>query len=149
MDVVPVEKRSEMMGGIRSKNTKPELIVRKMLHSAGYRYRLHSKAVPGTPDIVLKKYNAVIFINGCFWHFHECAIGNLPKSNTEFWEKKLNNNRARDATKIKDCEAAGWRVLTIWECATKGKRRLAFVDLNSTLTSWLRDGTSNKSIVGL
>jgi DNA mismatch endonuclease (patch repair protein) len=95
MDIVSKEKRSSMMSGIRSKNTKPEMQIRKTLYSRGYRYRLHSSVIPGKPDIIMRKYNAVIFIHGCFWHGHNCKLFRLPKTRTEFWENKINTNRGK------------------------------------------------------
>ena len=119
-DTVPPEKRSEIMSRIRSTNTKPEMVVRKMLHAAGYRYRLHRKDLPGKPDIVLPKYQAVIFVNGCFWHHHEgCRIAATPKSNAEFWLSKLSKNVERDQKNSERLRSDGWRVLVIWECACR------------------------------
>lgn len=105
------------MKNIRSKNTTPELIVRKFLYNRGYRYRLHYKKLPGKPDIVLRKFNTVIFINGCFWHGHKnCSEAKKPKSNSEFWETKIKSNQQRDKKNIESLSKLGWRVLTIWEC---------------------------------
>jgi DNA mismatch endonuclease (patch repair protein) len=122
VDIVSPEKRSRMMSGIRGKNTKPEIITRKILHGAGYRFRLHRKDLPGKPDIVLPRYKVAIFVNGCFWHGHEnCHLFRLPKSNTEFWEEKIGGNIRRDRVKQAGIIGAGWRVLVIWECALRGK----------------------------
>jgi len=105
------------MKNIRSKNTTPELIVRKFLYNRGYRYRLHYKKLPGKPDIVLRKFNTVIFINGCFWHGHKnCSEAKKPKSNSEFWKTKIVSNQQRDMKNIESLSKLGWRVLTIWEC---------------------------------
>jgi DNA mismatch endonuclease (patch repair protein) len=105
------------MKNIRSKNTTPELIVRKFLYNKGYRYRLHDKKLPGKPDIVLRKFNTVIFINGCFWHGHKnCSEAKKPKSNSEFWKTKIVSNQQRDRKNIESLSKLGWRVLTIWEC---------------------------------
>ena len=136
MDIVSRQKRSEMMSNIGGKNTKPELIVRKLLHSLGYRFRLHNATLPGKPDITLRKHNSTIFVNGCFWHGHDCPIFRLPKSRTEFWRSKINTNRARDQKNIKLLRANGWRVLVIWECALKGKDRLTHENLATLLNSW-------------
>ncbi|MCR4573872.1 MAG: very short patch repair endonuclease [Lentisphaeria bacterium] len=120
MDTVSPEKRSETMSKIRSKNTKPELLVRHHLHMLGFRYRLHSPKLPGHPDIVLPKWHTVIFINGCFWHRHEgCKVATMPKSNVEFWTKKFERNVARDKKEQAALKEAGWHVLVVWECEIK------------------------------
>ncbi|SIO36488.1 very short patch repair endonuclease [Halodesulfovibrio marinisediminis] len=117
MDIVSKEKRSEMMSKIRGKNTKPELVVRSLLHSMGYRFRLHRKDLPGTPDIVLPKYKTVIFVNGCFWHGHKgCPIYKPPKSNVQYWEEKIAKNKERDRINTLLLQKLGWKVLEIWEC---------------------------------
>ena len=113
------------MGRIGSKNTAPELIVRRLLHSLGYRFRLHRKDLPGTPDVVLPGRRKAIFVHGCFWHAHGCRIGRPPKSRPEFWEPKLARNRARDEENSRDLEEAGWEVLTVWQCETKDKEALS------------------------
>lgn len=108
------------MSCIKNKNTKPEDIVAKFLFSRGFRYRRHVKNLPGTPDIVLKKYNTVIFVNGCFWHMHEgCKNFVWPKDNEEFWRNKLLRNKKRDAEKIGQLKKLGWKVITVWECQLK------------------------------
>ena len=121
VDVVRPEKRSEMMSGIKGKNTKPEIIVRKALFKRGFRYRLHYKGLPGKPDLVFPKYQAVIFVNGCFWHGHDCHLFKWPKSNPDFWKEKITGNQARDIKNKKLLSKQGWRVKTIWECTLKGK----------------------------
>ena len=116
-DVLSKEQRHQCMSNIRGKNTKPELIVRKFLFSKGLRFRLHRKDLPGNPDIVLPKYKTVVFINGCFWHGHEgCKYYRLPKSNVEFWESKITNNKNRDVLNEIKLKELGWRVIRIWEC---------------------------------
>ena len=120
MDVVSRSKRSKMMAGIGSKDTKPELQVRKFLHAKGLRFRLHRKDLPGKPDIILPKMNTCIFVHGCFWHRHNCKKGrHLPKSNVEFWVEKLNKNKVRDEKNKKALQRLGWKVLVIWECQTE------------------------------
>lgn len=104
------------MAGIRSKNTKPEMVVRRFLHGQGYRYRLHRKDLPGTPDLVLPKYQAVIFVHGCFWHGHDCRYYRLPKTRTAFWAEKIAGNRSRDEKNQRLLEAEGWRVIVVREC---------------------------------
>jgi len=116
MDVLTPEQRHNNMSRIHSKNTKPEIIVRKWLWKNGYRYRLHRKDLPGKPDIVLAKYRAAIFVHGCFWHRHKCKYGSEPKTNKDFWNKKLNDNVKRDRKNIENLKYSGWRVLIIWEC---------------------------------
>ena len=105
-----------MMSGIKGKNTKPEILVRKALHKAGYRFRLHDKKLPGKPDIVLPKYRTVILVHGCFWHGHDCKYFKWPKTRPEFWRKKIEGNKARDARHVAKLENDGWVVKVIWEC---------------------------------
>lgn len=120
MDVHSKEIRSFNMSRIRGKNTKPEELVAKYLFSQGFRYRRNVKKLPGTPDIVMKKYKTVIFINGCFWHAHEgCKYFVLPDNNKEFWKEKLFRNRERDFEEKVQLEKLGWKVITIWECQLK------------------------------
>ena len=108
------------MSRIGGRNTKPELVVRRGLHAAGFRFRLHRGDLPGRPDIVLPKYRTVIFVNGCFWHRHEgCANFRLPKTNTAFWRNKIEGNVARDHAALEELRKRGWRVLLVWECATR------------------------------
>ena len=106
-----------MMSKIRSKNTKPEIILRSALHQLGFRFRLHKSDLPGKPDIVLPKYNTVIFVNGCFWHYHkDCSEGRIPNTNTKFWREKLKRNEERDKKKQTTLKKKGWHVLIVWEC---------------------------------
>ena len=130
MDTVSQAQRHKNMAAIRSKNTKPEMIVRRFLCSRGFRYRLYHKRLPGHPDIVMRKYRTCIFVNGCFWHGHEgCSAFRMPKTNTEFWEKKITRNQCRDKQDLVALAALGWHCITIWECQLKPQVRL------STLTS--------------
>ena len=115
------EVRSMNMSRIRSTNSKPEEIVRKYLFSKGLRYRKNVRTLPGKPDIVLRKYKTIIFVNGCFWHKHDCGRFVMPSSNIEYWTKKINRNVERDKSNTEQLEAQGWRVLTIWECQLKKK----------------------------
>lgn len=112
------------MAGIRGKDTKPELQIRKFLHRAGFRFRLHVKDLPGKPDIVLPRYKMAIFIHGCFWHCHDCHMFKWPKSRGRFWRTKLIRNQENDKKQLAALRSAGWRVLVVWECALKGKERL-------------------------
>lgn len=135
-DIVPAEKRSVMMAGIKGKDTKPELKVRRLLHAAGFRFRLHRKDLPGRPDIVLPRHKAVVFVNGCYWHGHEeCALYRLPLTRTQFWAEKIGGNRDRDARNIRDLLSLGWRVIVVWECALKGRNKISEDDLIKTLIS--------------
>jgi DNA mismatch endonuclease, patch repair protein len=113
------ESRSALMARIGSKNTAPEIMVRRLLHRLGYRFRLHRKDLPGSPDIVLPGRRKAIFVHGCFWHAHSCKIGRPPKSRPEFWLPKLTRNRQRDAKNQENLSAAGWSILTIWQCETR------------------------------
>lgn len=119
------------MAKVGAKDTQPEMIVRRLLHRLGYRYRLHLKTVPGRPDIAFPARNKVILIHGCFWHQHDCKAGRLPKSNVAFWRAKLRRNVERDQEVLKSFDALGWGVLTLWECEMKG------VDLTDRLIAFL------------
>lgn len=121
MAISPLLNRSQVMSHIRGKNTKPEILVRKELHARGFRFRLHNKKLPGSPDVVLPKYGVVIMVNGCFWHGHKgCRYATKPKSNVEFWEAKIARNRHRDEVTEAHLHALGWHVITIWECELQG-----------------------------
>lgn len=112
------------MAAVGGKNTRPELVVRRLLFSLGYRYRLHVTDLPGRPDIVFRARQCVIFVNGCFWHGHDCPRASAPSSNVEFWRKKIGGNRERDRRVLKELQRIGWRVLTVWQCETKDQARL-------------------------
>lgn len=138
MDIVSPEKRSRMMAGIRGKNTKPEMLVRKLVHGMGFRFRLHRKDLPGSPDLVFPRLKRVIFVHGCFWHRHPgCRFGYTPKSNTQFWLDKLEANTRRDALALKALEVLGWDVLIVWECEISNLPTLAY-KLNSFLSKEYR-----------
>lgn len=124
MDRISPEARSLLMSKIGPKDTKPELAVRSLLHRLGYRFRLHRKDLPGTPDLVLPRYGVAIFVHGCFWHGHRCKTGKMPKSRTEYWGPKIEANKARDARKAGKLRRLGWRVVTIWECELKAPDKL-------------------------
>jgi len=137
-DIVDKEKRSEMMSGISGRNTSPERAVRSELHRRGYRFRLHDKALPGKPDIVLPKYRALIQVNGCFWHAHDCHLMKWPSTRPEFWRKKILGNSNRDEKNIVACKELGWRLLVVWECAIKGKKRMGISEVGDEIESWLQ-----------
>ena len=122
MDIWDKKKRSEVMSKIRSKNTKPEIALRKALYSRGLRYRVNYKKLPGKPDIVFTQYNTVIFVHGCFWHGHDnCGDSHIPKTNTEFWSAKIARNKERDNNNIMQILSMGWKVLIIWDCEIQQK----------------------------
>jgi len=117
MDTVSVAERSAIMSRVRSKDTRPEMTVRRLVHSAGFRYRLHVANLPGRPDLVFPGRKKVIFVHGCFWHLHDgCGGGRVPKSRTDFWLTKLHSNQVRDERNVRELTAAGWDVLVLWEC---------------------------------
>ena len=119
-DIWPEAKRSEVMSLIRSKDTKPETVVRSMLHRMGHRFRLHRRDLPGHPDIVLPKHRVVIFVNGCFWHSHKnCRDGKMPRSNQDYWRPKLERTVRRDAESVAALQRDGWKTLVIWECEVR------------------------------
>lgn len=131
------------MQAIRSKNTKPEILLRRLLHARGFRFRLHVKDLPGTPDIVLPKYRAAILVHGCFWHGHDCYLFKLPQQRREFWQEKIEANRTRDIRNRQELKNAGWRVLVIWECALKGRLRQPVDTLVSEVDMWIRDAAES------
>lgn len=123
-DVFDKEKRSQIMAKVRSKDTKPEMRVRKFLWHAGFRYRLHVRKLPGTPDIVLGKYKVAIFVHGCFWHGHKgCKLFRMPSTRRTFWKHKITRNIARDILHQTELKALGWRTILVWECEIRGKGR--------------------------
>lgn len=136
-DVVDQQTRSRMMSGIRGKNTTPELLIRKGLHARGFRFRIHSKEVPGKPDLVLPKYRAAVFVHGCFWHGHNCSLFRLPGTRTEFWQAKIDANRRRDAIVQQQLTDGGWRSMTVWECAIRGPGKIGLPETIDAVTEWL------------
>ncbi len=116
-DIVDRQTRSKMMSAVRAKNTKLETEIRRRLFAQGFRYRLHVRDLPGTPDIVLPKYETVILVHGCFWHYHGCSRSKIPDSRRNWWRKKLEDNRTRDAKALAELRSSGWRVVVIWECS--------------------------------
>jgi DNA mismatch endonuclease, patch repair protein len=137
MDIWTKKKRSEVMSKIRSKNTKPEILLRSLLHQEGFRFRIHKKDLPGKPDIVLQKYKLIIFVHGCFWHYHkDCPEGRIPNTNSKFWEAKLFKNIENDKRHQKNLRNLGWKVMVVWECEIEKKSQevldkiIQFIELN-------------------
>lgn len=147
-DIVSPEVRSRMMSGIRGANTKPELLIRKGLHRLGFRFRLHDRRLPGRPDLVLPKYNAAIFVHGCFWHGHSCHLFKAPTTRAQFWQAKVERNRQVDARAQNALAAAGWRQAVIWECSLKGRTRLSRDVLLNRCANWLRSDRKKLEISG-
>lgn len=137
-----------MMAGIRGKNTKPELLIRKALHARGFRYRIHCRDLPGNPDMCFPRYRAVIFVHGCFWHGHNCHLFKWPKTRPEFWSAKIARNREVDGSAEQKLLSEGWRVATIWECALKGRERLDLDDVSQRCADWLRSDRDSLVIRG-
>jgi len=147
-DTVSPEKRSEVMSKVGSRDTKPELLIRKGLHARGFRYRLHAKDLPGKPDLVFRRYRSVIFVNGCFWHGHSCPRCRMPNSNADYWKQKVARNVKRDASNRQSLLDEGWRVLTIWECALTGKWKLGLNEVIVLASEWLLSTKSLSEIKG-
>jgi len=144
-DIVDKQTRSRMMAGIKGKDTKPELVLRRALHARGFRYRLHSKNVPGRPDLVFQKHHAIIFVHGCFWHRHEgCRYTTTPSTRPEFWQTKFDANVARDRSVHDQLLDAGWRVATVWECALRRPEETALAA--NLLAAWLRSSAAEIQI---
>jgi DNA mismatch endonuclease, patch repair protein len=141
--------RSRMMSAIRGRDTKPEMIVRKGLHAAGFRYRLHDRALPGSPDMVFPRFRAVLFVHGCFWHGHDCHLFRWPSTSEEFWKKKIEGNRDRDRKSGDKLLYSGRRVGIIWECALKGQGRLPIDRLIELCANWLRGELPSLEIRGI
>ena len=139
-DVHTPAQRRFNMSRIRGKDTKHEMLVRRGLYSRGMRYRLHDRKLPGSPDLVFSQFKAVIFVNGCFWHAHNCALSELPATRQNFWKNKLEGNAERDRKAIEALQLAGWRVLVIWECALRGRAKQAEDDVMNIASSEIRSG---------
>lgn len=137
------------MAAIRGADTKPEMLIRRGLHARGFRYRLHDLKLPGKPDIVLPKHRAVIFVNGCFWHGHDCPLFRWPATRQEFWRAKITGNVERDARNIDMLIASGWRVAAVWECALKGRGKLPPEAVIDSLTRWICSGDQRLTLEGL
>ena len=137
-----------MMAAIRGKDTQPEIYVRKALHRIGFRYKVHDQTLPGKPDLVFPKFKAVILVNGCFWHQHDCHLFKWPTTRSKFWREKIQKNKERDKENQIKLEERGWKVLTIWECALKGKEKMAGAEVVNTISAWLINDPSSAEIRG-
>lgn len=136
------------MARIRHRDTAPEIQIRRLLHNSGFRFRLHRRDLPGTPDIVLPRYKAIVDVRGCYWHAHDCHLFRRPTGNAEFWQTKLLANLQRDARTGEALTALGWRQLVVWECALKGKTRLGLEDLSERILSWILSDSKRGEIQG-
>ena len=145
-DIVDRATRSRMMAAVKGKNTKPEIAIRRALHAMGFRFRLHAGDLPGRPDIVLPKHKAAIFVNGCFWHGHDCPMYRQPADNRAFWAAKIDRNRERDARTMSEIRQTGWRALTIWECAIRGRRRIGLDVVVARTARWITGSRKAGSI---
>jgi DNA mismatch endonuclease (patch repair protein) len=145
VDVVDQATRSRMMAGIRGRDTKPEIAVRRALHAAGFRFRLHDRRLPGRPDLVLPRYRVAIFVHGCFWHRHAgCRFATTPATRPDFWQQKFEANVTRDVQQREALITSGWRVVTVWECALRGGSHGEWAE---ALASWIKDGSGDSSFV--
>lgn len=146
-DVVDTKTRSRMMSGIRGRDTRPEMVVRRALFAAGFRYRLHRRDLPGAPDLALSGRRVAVFVHGCFWHRHkECRYAKLPATRPEFWRAKLEGNAERDARVIEALQAMGWRVLVVWECAIRDRSTLSI--LSEALANWIKGNATLGEVAG-
>jgi DNA mismatch endonuclease, patch repair protein len=145
-DIVDLATRSRMMSGIRSKDTRSEIEIRHGLHRLGFRYRLHSRNLPGKPDMTFAQFRAVIFVHGCFWHGHDCKFFRLPGTRTEFWRAKIDRNRARDVSVKRQLADKSWRHLVIWECAVRGQGKGALPLVLEKAALWLRGDAQSSEI---
>lgn len=137
------------MAAIRGGHTRPEMQIRRAMHAAGLRYRLHVRNLPGKPDLVFPKFRAAIFVNGCFWHGHDCQLFRWPVTRKEFWEAKIERNVANDDRALTALLQDGWRVATVWECALKGKTRLDPQDAMKTLADWVKSDADVLTVRGI
>lgn len=147
-DIVSADVRSRMMSGIKGQNTKPELVLRRGLHRSGFRFRLHARELPGKPDIVFPRYNAILFVHGCFWHGHDCHLFRLPSTRRDFWQAKIARNQLVDERATRALTETGWRIGIVWECALKGRTRLVLEDVIAACSAWLRADTQMFEIRG-
>ncbi|MCK5604079.1 DNA mismatch endonuclease Vsr [Candidatus Pacearchaeota archaeon] len=146
VDVHTKKQRSFNMSKVKGVDTKPELVIRKALFAKGFRYRLHVKDLPGKPDLVLPKYKAVIFINGCFWHYHDCSLFKMPETRKDWWKQKLVRNRERDFKNIEQLMENGWRVLIVWECSFRKTKKIDYnkiADIEGKIIDWVKNDKKN------
>lgn len=148
MDTVDRQTRSRIMASVGQKDTGAEMILRRAVHERGYRYRLHVRGLPGSPDLVFPRFRAAVFVHGCYWHAHGCYRSTVPKSRKAFWIEKFDANRRRDAKKVAAIRKDGWRVLTVWECALKGKTALPLPDVVDRIAAWLHSDETTAEISG-
>ena len=147
-DIVNKETRSRMMSGIKGENTKPEQLIRDELSKKGFRFILNDRTLPGKPDIVLREYHAVIFVQGCFWHGHNCHLFKWPSTRPEFWKSKIIRNQEVDMQSHKQLKADGWYILDVWECVSKGKSRKPIDKVMLSIEHWILFEKRNKTIRG-
>jgi len=145
-DIVDKQTRSRMMSGIRSRNTRPEMLIRRGLHALGFRFRLHDRTLPGKPDLVFRKHHAVIMVNGCFWHAHNCSLFKLPSTRREWWKQKFARTRQRDREVLRGLEGCGFRVLRIWECSFRGPNSRTVEDVVSFAADWIQSDKPSHEI---
>src|ERR1700754_4740575 len=149
IDVHSAEQRRRNMCRIRGKDTKPEMILRRGLHANGFRFRLHDRALPGSPDLVLAKYRAVVFVHGCFWHGHACPRFTLPATRSDFWAEKIAANQRRDLRSCLALRDQGWRILVVWECAVIGPAKISLSDVLRSCAKFFESETSHSQLAGL
>jgi DNA mismatch endonuclease, patch repair protein len=147
-DVVDPATRSRMMAGIRSRNTKPEMLVRRGLHRRGFRFRLHGRKLPGRPDLVLPRYRAAIFVHGCFWHGHDCGLFKWPRARAAFWREKITGNQLRDCKAADALREGNWRVLIVWECAFRNKDDVTREAALDQVAAWVKGDEADGELVG-
>ena len=141
MDVLTPAQRQLNMSRNRSRDTQPELLIRRGLHAQGFRFRLHHRQLPGRPDLVLTRHRTVVFVNGCFWHSHGCHISRMPETRRDYWQPKLDRTVERDRDAASELRTRGWRIVTVWECAVRGRTRLVFDDVIAKIERFVRFGT--------
>ena len=146
-DIVDRKTRSRMMSRIKGRDTKPEKLVRSALHRRGFRFRLQCRDLPGKPDLVLPKFNTAVFVNGCFWHYHQCRLSQLPKSNRPFWEAKLTANRKRDERNLAALKESGWYVAVVWECGLRNQTPARIEKSMNKIALWLHRRTHRRRLL--